>query len=446
MKRVNYFTDLFFSRRFYFLGSICVLLFGVSFFIEQIYLPAVALSLLLAAFWIIDFVNLFFLSPTPVLHRKVSSRLSNGDPNRVNLTVRNRMNFRIAIELIDELPEQLQVRDFVIKRKVEAGQTRELVYEVIPNERGLYQFGNTLLFLRSPLGLVIRRYAYENNCDVMVYPSYRQLHNVHLLFNSSNQFNQGRSRMKKLGQSMEFEQIKEYVRGDDVRTVNWKATARRGSIMVNTYSEERSQQVYCLIDKGRLMKMPFEGLTLLDYAINSTLVLTHVCLQKQDKIGLLSFADKMGTFLPAIKQPVQRENILNALYKQRTEFLEPDYEMLYLQVRKQITQRSLLVLFTNFETLQGARRQIPYLRAMSKYHLLLVVFFENTELKQVAHSKAASIEDIYVQTIAGKFVLEKRLIVKELTNYGILSVLTTPQNLTIHTVNKYLELKLRQAI
>lgn len=439
--------DLFFTQRFYFGGGLCVIWFLAAFFFENIYPVAIAAIAILGMLCLADFVNLFLLSPAPLLQRNVGYRLSNGDPNKVIIAITNQMNFAISAQLIDELPEQFQVRNFELYKKIAAGEHLEIEYLLTPTERGLYGFGNTRIYVSSPLGLVKRRFIFENHCDVLVYPSYQQLHNVHLLFRAGEHYGQNQVRMRKLGQSMDFEQIKEYVRGDDVRTVNWKATARRGGgLMVNTYSEEKSQQVYCIIDKGRLMKMPFEGLSLLDYAINSTLVLSHVCLQRQDKIGLISFAEKIGTFLPAIRKPIQRENILNALYKQQTAFLEPDFEMLFMQLRNRIRQRSMLILFTNFETLQGARRQIPYLRMIARYHLLLVVFFENTELKLVAHSKAESVEDIYVQTIAGKFLFEKRLIVKELSSHGILSVLTPPQNLTISTVNKYLELKSRQAV
>ena len=201
-----------------------------------------------------------------------------------------------------------------------------------------------------------------------------------------------------------------------------------------------------MIDKGRLMKMPFNNLTLLDYAINSTLVMSSVCLKKQDKIGLMTFADRMGSVIAADRKPIQRENILEALYKQQTAFLESDFEMLYMQVRSKIKQRSLLILYTNFESLNGLRRQMNYLRSIAKHHLLLVVFFENTELSSLSHADAVNLEDVYVKTIADKFIFEKKLIVKELQKYGILSILTTPENLTVNTVNKYLELKTRQAI
>jgi uncharacterized protein (DUF58 family) len=245
---------------------------------------------------------------------------------------------------------------------------------------------------------------------------------------------------------MEFEQIKEYVAGDDIRNLNWKASARKGGLMVNNFMEERSQQVYCIIDKGRLMKMSFNGMTLLDYAINSCLILSNVCLRKQDRVGVITFSNEPGSVLAADGKLSQAENILQLLYKQKTDFLESDFEMLYRQVRSKIKHRSLLILFTNFESLSGLNRQIDYLRSLAKNHLLLVIFFENSELDLLTNKTAKNVEEIYIKTIAEKFAFEKRIITKELSKYGILSILSSPKNLTINTINKYLELKERQAI
>jgi uncharacterized protein (DUF58 family) len=216
--------------------------------------------------------------------------------------------------------------------------------------------------------------------------------------------------------------------------------------MVNNFTDEKSQQVYCVIDKGRVMKMPFDGLSLLDYAINATLVLSRVALIRQDKAGLLTFSDQIGTFLPAGRKGVQMRNILEILYNQQTRWQETDYERLYALVRTRITQRSLIVLFTNFESLSGLERQMPFIRAIAKKHLLLVVFFENTGLQQVTQTTAEDIEGVYLKTIAEKFAYEKRLIVKELNQHGIATILTAPENLTVQTVNKYLEIKARLAI
>jgi uncharacterized protein (DUF58 family) len=256
----------------------------------------------------------------------------------------------------------------------------------------------------------------------------------------------GVKRIRKLGHSMEFEQIKEYVRGDDYRTINWKATARRGDLMVNNFTDERSQQIYCVINKGRVMKMPFEGMTLLDYAINTALVLSGVALQKQDKAGLISFSQNIDAFIPADKKPTQINQVLEALYRQETNFMEPDFERLFSVVRNRITHRSLLILFTNFESIESLERELPSLKKLAHYHLLMVVFFENTELRQITESKVTTTEDIYIKTIAGKYRYEKQLIARELQKHGIISVLSTPDKLSINSLNKYLELKNRQSI
>ncbi len=442
----KYIGDLFIPLRFYLFTGSCILLFVLAFFINELMVFA------WIAFWIFlflvlaDYIFLFFMGKMPAVKRVMSERLSNGDENKIIIKIANRMNFGVKMNIIDELPEQFQSRDFVIKKDFRARQERDIIYMIRPAERGVYEFGKVLLYVRSGLGLVTRRFSIQASQAVSVYPSFMQLRKYQLMTHTTLIHEHGSKRLRKIGQSMEFEQIKDYVTGDDIRNVNWKATARKGVLMVNNYTDEKSQQVYCVIDKGRLMKMPFGGLTLLDYAINSTLVMSNICLQKQDRIGVITFANKMGAIVAADRKPIQRENILQVLYKQQTAFLESDFELLYMQVRNKIRQRSLLILYTNFESLNGLRRQMNYLRSIARHHLLLVVFFENTELSKLSHAEAFNIEDVYVKTIADKFVFEKKLIVKELLKYGILSILTSPENLTVNTVNKYLELKTRQAI
>lgn len=378
--------------------------------------------------------------------RICAERFSNGDENKVLLEVKNNYSFKIEADLVDELPFQFQERKWRRKIRMEPNGAIEVAYSLRPLERGVYKFGNLHAFVKSPLQLVIRRFTFPTMQIVSVYPSYTQLSKYSLTAVSNRLLDAGNKRLRKLGNSLEFEQIKEYVNGDDYRTINWKATARKGQFMANTYVDEKSQQVYCLIDKSRNMKMPFEGMSLLDYAINASLLLSHVALQKQDKAGIVTFGEKVDLLLPAERNSMQMESILEALYKQQTLFRDADYEALYAQVRNKIKQRSLLVLFTNFESLYALERQLPYLRKIAHYHLLLVVFFENTEIRSLLNEDARDTEEIYIQTIAGKFSYEKRLLVKELKKYGILSLLTSPRQLTVNAVNKYLEIKSRQAI
>jgi uncharacterized protein (DUF58 family) len=443
----KYIGGLYLTTAFYLAACFCIILFIVSFFVPELYPVIKILLLIFMLLLLIDYVFLFLLSKLPAAKRIIADRLSNGDDNKVEIQVKNNMPFTVDMEIIDELPVQFQKRDWKLKQRFKAGEQKNILYKLRPVERGEYYFGRIIIYIKSLLGLLMRRHNMQADEIVPVYPSYLQMRKYELLSQTSIQTEHGNKRMRKIGHSMEFEQIKEYVRGDDIRSVNWKATARKGgSLMVNNYTDEKSQQVYCIIDKGRLMKMPFGGLTLLDYAINSTLVLANVCLQKQDKIGLMTFANKMGSLLAADRKPIQRENILQLLYNQETAFLESDFEMLYMQIRNRIKHRSLIVLYTNFESLSGLNRQLNYLRSIAKHHLLMVIFFENTELHKLSHLDAKNVEEVYVKTIAEKFEFEKRLIVKELKKHGILSILTPPEKLTINAVNKYLELKARQAI
>ncbi len=442
---IRFYRSFYLTRRSYAAGAGVALLFGFSFFAAPLEDIAKIFLLFLGIVLVIDLV-LVYGKNAITAERYCTERFSNGDENKVTLHIGNQYNFAAQITVIDELPVQFQQRNWFRKLQVPAAASASVVYTLQPFERGEYSFGIIIVLMQSPLQLLQRRYNVEAARVVHVYPSYIQMRKYSLVGVSNEVQEAGAKRLRKSGHSIEFEQIKEYVRGDDYRTVNWKASARRGLLMVNTFVDEKSQQVYCLIDKSRGMKMPFGGLTLLDYAINATLVLTNVALQKQDKAGLLTFAQKVDTFVPAEKKSIQMEAVLEALYKQQTKFLDPDYETVYAYIRSRIKQRSLLVLFTNFESLYSLQRQMPYLQKIAHYHLLMVVFFENTEIGSLLQKDAANTEEIYVQTIAEKFAFEKRQMVKELNNQGILAVLTTPENLTVNAMNKYLEVKGKQMI
>lgn len=442
----KYVGDLFLQRRFFLVLAGFVIFFLIAFYFSFLQPIALALFFLFLTLCVLEYSVLFFSKNKVAAKRIMPNRFSNGDENIIVLNIKNDFLFPVHVLVIDELPVQLQIRDWRRSLHLQAREQKNIRWQIKPMERGEYHFGDINLFVSTVLFFLSRRFTMPASKVIPVYPSFMQLRRYELFSGAILKAESGSRRIRRIGVSMEFEQIKDYVPGDDIRTVNWKASARKGGLMVNSFMEERSQQVYCIIDKGRLMKMPFGGMTLLDYAINSCLVLSDVCLRKQDKVGLITFSNVAGTLLAADSNPSQAEKILQLLYKEKTDFLESDFEMLYAQLREKIRHRSLLILFTNFESLSGLNRQIQYLRSLARNHLLLVVFFENSELQNVIHSTAQTVEEIYNKTVAEKFDFEKRLISKELSKYGILSILSSPKNLTINTINKYLELKERQAI
>lgn len=444
MKGPNgFFRSFFLSNRFYLSLGAVIILFVTAFFVPVFFHVASTALVVCAALLLLDVALLYISRRAISAERRMSDRFSNGDENAVELHVRNGYTFPVHILIVDELPFQFQQRNFSIKGSLATREEKTFAYSLRPVERGEYQFGRLHLYVRSAFGLVTRRYTETAEKTVKVYPSFVQLRNYELFSIKHKLSEMGVHRKRVLGHSIEFDHIKEYTRGDDVRTLNWKATARRGTLMVNNFTEERSQQVYCVIDKGRNMKMPFGGLSLLDYAVNASLVFSNVALGKGDKAGLVTFTGKQTEVLPASSKKVQLNKILEQLYAQTTAWTESDIERLGVHLRASLSQRSLLILFTNFESLTSLHRQLPFLRQIAKYHLLLVVFFENTEIKKLNEKQVEGVEEIYIQVIAQKFAHEKKQMVRELAQCGIMALLTTPEHLTVDVVNKYLELKSR---
>lgn len=430
----------------YYIAAAAAVVFVASYFLPPWFRIGVLILILLGLALVVDTLLIYSIKNGVKAERWLPDRFSMGDDNKVILLFQNHYHFPVNISVIDELPVQFQERKWLRKLRMEAKGKSMIEYKLRPVTRGEYVFHDINVYVQAPLGLVKRRYIFPAQHTVKVYPSFVQMRRYQLLAVSNRLQEAGVKKIRRIGHSLEFEQIKDYVRGDDYRTINWKATARKGNLMVNSFTDERSQQVYCLINKGRVMKMPFDNLTLLDHAINASLVLSNVALIRQDKAGLITFEKEIDTFLPADKKPTQMNLILESLYRQQTTFLEPDFEKLFSVIRNRITNRSLLILFTNFESLESLNRALPAFKRMAHYHLLLLVFFENSELKSITSKQATTLEGIYIKTIAEKFAYEKRQMVKELHKNGILSILTTPANLTVNTINRYLELKTRTSI
>jgi len=378
--------------------------------------------------------------------REMQPHFSNGDENTVHIHLENHTTATWSVTIIDELPVQFQMRDIEFAATVRPGIPSIVSYAIRPTKRGVYAFGALNVYVRTRLALLERRIVFEQGANVSVYPSVINMRRTELLAFSQQSMRYGTRKMRRLGHTMEFEKIKQYVAGDDVRTMNWKATARTATPMVNLFQDERSQDVYSILDLGRVMKMPFDGLTLLDHSINAALAFSNVVLKKHDRAGLITYGLKPGVTIHADVRTGQMALINEALYGIQTGYAESDDEHLYSMVRRTIRQRSLLMIYTNMESLNGMRRRLRILRLLARQHVVVVVVFENTELKTLINDQPKRLEGVYLRTIAATFAMQKREIVAELRRHGIYAVLTPPKDLSLATVNLYLELKARSVI
>lgn len=392
-------------------------------------------------------ILLIFSNAHPIeVRRNVNNRLNLGDENKVIISIKNKTIQPINFSLIEGYPVEMQVRATVFKGIIGGNGTKEFHYQFVPKRRGEFFFGDAFVIIRSMFFLASRRIDFPLEETVHVYPSVLQMKQYELQVFQQQKTSNGIKKIRRLGNNSDFEQIKNYVQGDELKTINWKATSRRNELMVNQYQEEKSQSIYCIIDKSRNMQMEFDELSMLDYSINSSLVFSNIALRKGDKAGLITYSDKIGTMLAAERSGGQMRRIQEALYNQKTQYKESNFELLYQSIRRTVRSRSLLVLFTNFETEFAMRRAMPYLRKLNQKHVLMVVFFQNSELQELAFQPAKTIHDVYQSAVAERMISIKTKIARELKQNGIQTVLTLPEELSINTINKYLELKAKGAI
>ncbi|MDX1445818.1 DUF58 domain-containing protein [Lishizhenia sp.] len=431
---------LFISRFFFVLLAGVVLLFILSYAWSFLFLVAQVGVLSLIALSLLDFLVLFANKSILKFQRIFPRRGDLNDEAHVSLRVVNLSAQVLKLTIYEGFPEELQERSKAFSSSLLPKRSESFNYSFTPKRRGDYRFENTHIFVQSVLRLVKRRVVVVQDDVMEVYPSIQQMKLYELkVFNQSQV--RGIKKIRSLGHNNEFEQIKSYTQGDDIRTINWKATSRRNELMVNQYQDQRAQHVYSVIDKSRSMEMAFDGMSLLDYAINSSLVFSNIALRKGDKKGVITYADKIGTKLAAEGGRAHLKRIMEVLYNQRTQFKEANFPLLYQSLRSSVKVRSLLMLYTNFETEQAMHRALPLLRKLNAKHLLVVVFFENTQLRESIVKPPENMRDIYVGAVAETTVNVKRKIALELNRNGIQTILTKPEELNVKTINKYLSLK-----
>lgn len=439
---MKFFRSIFLTNRLFYAGFLVSFSFVIGFFLSPFLVVAKILGFVLLILMILDGFLIFLTKNSIEVIRNYPERFSNGDENELELLVSNNYQFPLYVRIIEEFPIKFQIRNLQFSKHFSQNQTTKFKYKLRPTDRGSYQFGLTNVFI-SVFGLIEKRIKTNEPLAIASYPSYLQLKQFQLYSTAQVQNQFGMKRIRKIGTNTEFENIKNYTIGDEYRLINWKATAKSSRLMVNQYQEEKSQPVYSVIDVGRTMRMPFDGLKLLDYAINSSLVIANISLQKNEKAGLVTFNKTIQDFVVADRKNHQMQLLLEKLYNVDTNFLETDFGQLYVYLKRKLTQRSLLFIYTNFETIDALERQLPYLKLIKKSHVVVLISFKNSELKSLTTKKSTSTTDIYNQTIAEKFSYDKELIIQRLQQFGILTIFCEPKELSINLINKYLEIKAR---
>lgn len=441
-----YLHNIFLNNRFFFGIGAIALAYIIIYFIPQLELLPLSIIGIFSILCLIELSLLFAKNIHLKFERIIPNIASLNAENLIQIELYHRHSRTLKVEIIDELPIALQERNFFIKEALSPFQNHTISYYLKPLERGAHQFGALHIYVNGIFGLMQRRFSNTKQDILKVYPSIIKAKEYEKMAFESKLSNNGLKKIRKIGQNYEFAQIRNYIKGDDYRAINWKATSRKNDLMVNTFEDEKAQQIYCVLDKGRQMHLAYEGMSILDHAINNVLVISNIILRKKDKAGILTFSDKIGITIKANSGQHHLQHILDALYKEQPRQVESNYNLLYLATKQFITRRSLLFLHTNFETLESMMNALPVLRKIARTHLLVVILFKNNAIEAIAEKQAKSTFDIFEHTIAMRFVQEKKQMIFKLQQYGIQAILTNTQQLSNDVVNKYLELKARNMI
>ncbi len=437
--------NVYLNPRLYVAITIVIALFVLSHSFEWLFMVSQGALLFVSLTVLLEYFVIKSQVKHISLNREVAENLSLHDEQKVYYHVSFGGRLGVNLQLVDELPDQLQIRNFRENTTLEETETKSIEFSIKPTERGKYSFGQSIVYASLVFpGFINFRKSFNNPVDVVVVPSIIQMKRYELMTMAKTATLIGIKKVRQVGENDEFEHIRGYQQGDNIKSINWKATSRRNELMVNQYQNSRSQQIYCVIDKGRSMKQPFDNLTLLDYAINTSLVISNIVLKKYDKIGLISFSNTFESFVKAENKPKQLGIISEYLYHQKTDFKESNFNQLYKRIIRKVSQRSILLLFTNFENNNDIERNLAYLQGINKRHLLIVVLFQNTALKAASEARANDISEVYVKTFARSTMLEKKLMINKLSSLGIQTILTEPAKLSVDVINKYLEIKAKR--
>ncbi|MGH7448197.1 MAG: DUF58 domain-containing protein [Longimicrobiales bacterium] len=401
---------------------------------------ALALDVLLVVLVLADGIAVYRL-PVPEAERFVPQRLPLGAIADVPVELRNGARVSRRVLWIDDPGHGLQHVDTgTAVLDLPPGSSVRQASRLYAAERGATHIGDMHLRLLSPLGLLWRRMRLERRDRVTVQPGLSELKR-HRLLALHHRVEAGPRRVREVGAGREFERLREYVRGDDPRRIDWKATARRGAPIVRQYEAERSQSIVLAIDAGRLMSERFSGRERLDHALSAALVLADAAAVHGDGLGVLLFADTVQAYLPPARHPLSR--VADVLATVETRRVEPDYPRAFRYLASRLRRRSLVVLFTDVIDVHASAALLQHLGASARRHLPLIVAMRNVELEGAAAAGVRDERGAFHRAAAEELLQARAVALNTVRRRGVLVADVRPEAAPTEALARYLDIKRR---
>lgn len=433
-----------FSLRFYVLLAIAFVPLSISWSVPDIRTGVIAFDLLLIAVAIFDLVISRHLPEGFELHREFDRRFAIGDPTRVSILIENASDKTVSLKLKDEYPPEMKLDETrSAEFDVAANSTAEFYYHLTPVKRGSYSFGSTAIRYRSRFGLLWCQALLGNPETVKVYPNMRRAREMELKALGPRSFVAIQRRAVRRGEGREFESMRDYVLGDELRHISWTATARRSKLTTRQYQIERDQTVIIAVDAGRLMTGRIGGETKFETAIHAALALFSACAKAGDNCGLVVFGRRVKKYLPPKRGLGHIDAVLEALHDLEPEIVEPSYSRAFQFIASTLKKRTFVVILTDLIDKDSSRELINSLKLLRPRHLPLVATIGDRDLIRTVDREPANFKDVFIQSAAEGIIHQRLSALRQVETLGGLALDVTSETLAPKLLENYLMVKER---
>ncbi len=380
------------------------------------------------------------------VERQMLKSASLGGTHDVKLCLDNRGDRTQLIDVCDDLPPGLTADPEVQSVILPPGKRMEVDYQIRPLRRGSFQFESVFIKLKSRLGLWQRQVKRACPGELLVYPDMKQLAEYALLARTNRLSLIGVRKTRKAGQDNNFERLRDYTQDDNYKHIDWRSTARRNKLTVKQFQTDQSQRIVFMLDCGRLMTNEYRGLSLLDYALNSILMLSYVALHQGDSVGLLCFSDKIESYVPVRGGTAQMNRLLHAGFDRFPSLKQTNYDEAFLYFSRNCRRRSLVVLVTSVIDDVSASQITGYLRTLRGRHLPVLALLRDRAVFDFADNPSMDESVLYRSAAAAQLLVWRHEVIQRLGNAGVLNVDAFPDMLTTPLINRYLEVKAKHLL
>jgi len=375
----------------------------------------------------------------PQIQRELSDILPVGHWQAANLLINNESPKTLRLLLKDHTPEQVEIEASATTISIPPFTQFRYPYRIRPVQRGKLRLGPVQMMLRSPLGWWEHSYHAPSFQEVKVYPDFANVQHFSLLLQDNLQGQSGVKLLHRRGEGQDFHQLREYRRGDSLRQLDWKATARVHKLISREYQDERDQTIFFLLDCGRRMRTKDGELSHFDHALNAMLLLSLVALRQGDSVGLLAFGGK-PCYLAPVKSISNMNSLLNAVYDLHSTTQASDYQAAALEFMQRVKKRSLVIYLTNIRN-ENVEEVSAAVALLKKNHIVMVANLQESILEQTAARQPENFQQALTWLELHDYLNKQANNDAKLKTQSVNNVRTTPSKLPVALINSYWEIK-----